>query len=53
MGKDNEELNGYQASKGITKMSKRDEITNEERHSKNARESAIEQNFPRIDTENL
>ena len=53
MGKSNEELNRYQASKDVTNTSKSDEISNEERHSRNARESAIEQNYPRIDTENL
>ncbi|WP_176481941.1 hypothetical protein [Paucisalibacillus globulus] len=49
----NEELNRSQASKRITNTRKTDETSNEERHSKNARESAMEQNYPRIDTENL
>ena len=53
MGKSKEELNHYQASKNITKTSRSEEISNEERHNQNARESTIEQNYPRIDTENL
>jgi hypothetical protein len=53
MGKNKKELNCFEASKGQTNTSKSDEISNDERHNRNARESAIEQNYPRINTENL
>jgi hypothetical protein len=49
--RNDEDLNQYKASKANDE--KTEAVSTDERHNRNARESAVEQNYPKIDTENL